>query len=627
MIMNLKKTLLFSFMGVLLIGAAVSAVRNADDIDLTGAATGRGWKVVNRAVTVIEEDGRKGIRLDERPGDGLVWLEGVRFSSGEIEFDVRGQDAFQKSFVGAAFHGVDDATFEAVYFRPFNFKPADPARAARAVQYVSHPEFTWQKLRAEKPGRYEKPVDPVPDPNGWFHVRIVVAPPAIRVFVNGSQAACLTVDVLSDRREGLVGLMVGNGSGGDFAGFKIIPAAVASPGAQGLLEAVKAGDLAWVKTAVERDPGIVNAKGPGGQAIIFAAISFNRGEIARYLVAQGADVNATSNFHLTPLTLACARKAPLAVVRLLVEAGADVNAAAKYSGNPLDNALEAGDPAVVDYLKSKGALPTPLDFETFRLADRVHRIAYPWGMRNHIVVFSGPDGILLVDTGFSKRAVGELGKTIASLARGDIRFIINTHSHGDHVDGNAIAPAGAKVLNFTNLESPEFKGLIAKGDRPFRGRGTQEIGAPFVMRLNGEDVHIIPNPGLHSEGDLLIYFPKSNVLCMGDLLLSQNCPALQDVAGYMAFLDKVIDIFPAETTFVSGHGKDLTMDGLKKYRDDLAGMISIVRENFAAGKTTDVMLQDDVLGAYKAEYSFLDWIGPDSWLRRIAEALGSGRSK
>jgi cyclase len=147
------------------------------------------------------------------------------------------------------------------------------------------------------------------------------------------------------------------------------------------------------------------------------------------------------------------------------------------------------------------------------------------------------------------------------------------------------------------------------------------------MRLNGEDVRIIPNPGLHSEADLLVYFPKSNVLCMGDLLLSQNCPALQDVAGYMAFLGKVIDVFPAETTFVSGHGKDLTMDGLTKYRDDLAGMISIVRKNYAAGKTVDGMLRDDVLGAYKADYSFLDWIGPDSWLRRIAEALGSGRLK
>jgi len=197
-----------------------------DEHDLTKAAAGQGWKVVNRSATVLEDGGRKGIRLDERPGDGLVWLEGARFGDGTIEFDVRGKNVFQKSFVGAAFHGVDDRTYEAVYFRPFNFRPADPARAARAVQYVSHPEFTWQNLRTERPGEYEKAVAPVPDPDGWFHVRIVVARKKITVFVDGSAEPCLTVETLSERREGLVGLMVGNGSGGDFAGFKVTP----SPG-------------------------------------------------------------------------------------------------------------------------------------------------------------------------------------------------------------------------------------------------------------------------------------------------------------------------------------------------------------------------------------------------------------
>ena len=205
--------------------AGLGTAAPPDAFDLTRAAIGKGWKVVNRGATAIEDGERKGIRLDERQGDGQVWLEDTRFADGTIEFDVRGKDVFQRSFVGAAFHGADDETFEAVYFRPFNFKPADPARAARAVQYVSHPEFTWQKLRAEKPGQYEKAVAPVPDPNGWFHVRIVVASPKVSVYVDGAPEPCLVVETLSGRREGFVGLMVGNGSGGDFANFKISPAA------------------------------------------------------------------------------------------------------------------------------------------------------------------------------------------------------------------------------------------------------------------------------------------------------------------------------------------------------------------------------------------------------------------
>jgi cyclase len=396
---------------------------------------------------------------------------------------------------------------------------------------------------------------------------------------------------------------------------------------QELLEAVKTGDLAKVKALVEKEPGIVNAKNPGGQTILFAAVSMGQLEISEYLISKGAEVNERSTFGLMPLHVACIRNVPLGIVRLLVEKGADVNTVAKYLGRPLDLALDTEDSALIDYLKSKGATSTPLVFETYRLASNVHRIAYPWGMRNNIVVFSGPDGILLVDTGFIKHAVKTLREIVGNLAKGEIKYIINTHLHGDHVDGNGIGETDTKVINFQSLANPDFKGLISRTDRPLRGGVGKELAAPYAMRLNGQDIQIIPNPGLHSQDDLLIYFPTSKVVCMGDLLLSQNCPAVQDVAGYMSFLDRVIDVFPAGTTFVSGHGKDLDNNGLRKYRDDLAGMIAVVRKNYAAGKSAEDMIRDDVLKAYKAEYSFLDWIGPDSWLQRIVDGLRSGSLK
>lgn len=397
--------------------------------------------------------------------------------------------------------------------------------------------------------------------------------------------------------------------------------------AQAMLEAVKAGDLAKVKVLVEQDPGIVNAKNPGGQTVLFAAVSFGRLEIAEYLISNGANVNERSNFHMTPLDVACLRNAPLAVVRLLVEKGADVNFVSKYLGKPLDLALDTENAALIDYLRSRGATSTALEFKASRLAGGVHCVAYPWGMRNNIVAFSGPDGILLVDTGFSKHAVNALRKTLGGLAKGEVSYIINTHLHGDHVDGNGIGLADTKVIDLKSLENPDFKGLISRSDRPLRGRAGQELAAPYAMRFNDQDIQFIPHPGLHSQDDLLIYFPKSKVLCMGDLLLSESCPAVQDVGGYMGFLDKVIDIFPAGTLFVSGHGKVLSRDGLREYRDDLAGMIAAVRKNYEAGKSADDMVRDDVLKAYKAEYSLLDWIGPDSWLLRIVEGLRSGSLK
>ena len=192
--------------------------------DLVKLADSKAMNAPNRTVSSFSEGSRKGVRLSEAAGEGPAYVRGIEFGNGTIELDIKGKDVQGSSFVGVAFHGVDGTTFDAIYFRPFNFKTDDPARVLRAVQYISHPAHPWQKLRTDTPGQYEKPVKPVPDPNGWFHARIVVASPKVSVFVDGATEPCLTVNQLSDRKSGLVGVWVGNTSGGDFANFKIVPA-------------------------------------------------------------------------------------------------------------------------------------------------------------------------------------------------------------------------------------------------------------------------------------------------------------------------------------------------------------------------------------------------------------------
>ena len=192
--------------------------------DLAALVESKGLTVFNRTVTSFSDGARKGARLNEVSGDGVAYLRDVQFASGTIEIDLKGKDVQQQSFLGIAFHGVDQRTYDGIYFRPFNFRTADAARRIRAVQYVSHPVNTWQKLRTEQPGKYEKPVNPVPDPNAWFHARVVVASPSVTVFVGDGKEPCLAVSQLSDRKTGLVGLWVGNTSGGDFANLKILPA-------------------------------------------------------------------------------------------------------------------------------------------------------------------------------------------------------------------------------------------------------------------------------------------------------------------------------------------------------------------------------------------------------------------
>lgn len=177
-----------------------------------------GYRIFNRAFTV-----NQGVaHMDARADDGIAWITGKEFSEGTIELDVRGRDVMQQSFVGFAFHGADDSSFEAIYFRAFNFRSPDPVRRGHAVQYVAPPAFGWEKLRQEHPNVYENAVSPAPDPNEWFHVRIVVTEQRISVFVNGASDASLVVTPLVHRAGRMLGYWVGNGSEGDWKNLHIV---------------------------------------------------------------------------------------------------------------------------------------------------------------------------------------------------------------------------------------------------------------------------------------------------------------------------------------------------------------------------------------------------------------------
>jgi len=169
----------------------------------------------NRNVVPLTDGDKKGISMT-----GIAWLRDVNFSTGTIEIDLRGKDVMQQSFIGIAFHGVDTTTHDVVYFRPFNFRSSDPVRKIHAVQYVSHPDFPWHKLREQRNGIYEKGIDPPPAATEWFHARIVVDQTQIKVYVNNAASPSLTVDKLNSWTDGLIGLW-NEGLDGDFANLTI----------------------------------------------------------------------------------------------------------------------------------------------------------------------------------------------------------------------------------------------------------------------------------------------------------------------------------------------------------------------------------------------------------------------
>jgi hypothetical protein len=225
--MNRRQFVISTCAGVMGLSAVPSRAGQAKTItpDLAALADRNSLKLFNRTATGLVDGARKGVRLSEAEGEGMAFLPAIELANGTIEFNVRGKDVPQRSFLGVAFHGADAKAFEAIYFRPFNFRATDPVSRGHAVQYHSLPGYSWDKLRADQPGKYEQAVNPVPDPNVWFHARIVIADPKLSVFVGDAKDPCLVVNALNGRKTGMVGLWVGNNSGGDFANLTIIPAA------------------------------------------------------------------------------------------------------------------------------------------------------------------------------------------------------------------------------------------------------------------------------------------------------------------------------------------------------------------------------------------------------------------
>ena len=202
-------------MAALLFCLAIAETAGAQDLR-------QGYIVVNRLLTPGAGPDSGSIHLNELDGVGIAWIKGKEFTTGSIEFDVKGKDVLQHSFVGVAFHGVDDTTYEAVYFRPFNFRATDPVRKAHAVQYIASPGFDWPKLRADYPNKYEQPLSPAPDPEQWIHVRIRVESKKISVYVNYSMQPVLTVEPpLVNTNGKKIGFWAGNTSGGDWKNLKI----------------------------------------------------------------------------------------------------------------------------------------------------------------------------------------------------------------------------------------------------------------------------------------------------------------------------------------------------------------------------------------------------------------------
>ncbi len=179
-------------------------------------------KALNRTISLY---GKKAdaVEMNAAEGDGLGMLKKIEFETGTIEVDLLGENSPGRSFIGIAFNIQDEETYEAIYFRPFNFVATEQARKEHMVQYIHHPQFTWYKLREEKTGQFENAIPDPPDPEDWFRARIEIGEKSVQVYVNDMAEPVLEVDRLASSKSQKIGLWTGNGSSGRFRNLVLIP--------------------------------------------------------------------------------------------------------------------------------------------------------------------------------------------------------------------------------------------------------------------------------------------------------------------------------------------------------------------------------------------------------------------
>jgi glyoxylase-like metal-dependent hydrolase (beta-lactamase superfamily II) len=250
-----------------------------------------------------------------------------------------------------------------------------------------------------------------------------------------------------------------------------------------------------------------------------------------------------------------------------------------------------------------------VQIKTIPVAGNVHMLE---GSGGNIAVSTGPDGVLMVDDQFAPLAE-KITAAIEKLDHGPIKFVLNTHWHGDHTGGNGHFGKRASIVAHANVR----KRLADKSDTPKEALPVVTFGDAASVHVNGEEIKLLHlGPG-HTDGDCIIHFTKSGVFHLGDLFFNGRFPFVDlgsggDVAGLLKSIETALEKIPADAKIIPGHGALGTRADLEKYRDMLVETTGLVKKAIAEGKSLADVKAAGVPEKYK------DWgsgfINTSRWL-------------
>lgn len=245
------------------------------------------------------------------------------------------------------------------------------------------------------------------------------------------------------------------------------------------------------------------------------------------------------------------------------------------------------------------------------------------GRGGNIGAIVGPDGILIIDDDY-KVVSEKLRDALKELGAASPKFIVNTHWHGDHTEGNEFFGKESIIVAHTNVRKRLMDPPVIFGQKtaPYASFALPMLTYTESMSLhfNGEEVKTVYYPNGHTDGDSVVFFVKANVVHLGDDFFVGRFPFVDldsggSVQGLIRNIDSLIKTLPADAKLIPGHGPLATIADLRAYHQTLVETSSIVRDAMKAGKSLDDIKKAGLPEKYKDAGS--GFIKTDVWIETI----------
>ena len=261
------------------------------------------------------------------------------------------------------------------------------------------------------------------------------------------------------------------------------------------------------------------------------------------------------------------------------------------------------------------------------------------GAGGNIAASIGEDGIVIVDDQFAPLAEN-IQAALKGVTDKPVRFIINTHYHGDHTGGNApFSNAGSTVIAQDNVRKRLESGGTAGngGSIKMEIKPAPKAALPIItfendvtVHLNGEDIRALHFPAGHTDGDAIIFFPKNNVVHMGDDFVRYGFPFIDvasggSVQGMISAMEKATAMLPADVKVIPGHGALSNLDDVRAFVKMLKETSAVVQKAVDRHQTLEQMKAAKILEPWQ-KFSG-DFVKTDAFIETLYNSLTGQKGK